>query len=381
MPRRPTNLSFVRTKRSMKPLCVLAVLCIAAAAAAACSSDSPSTKATPRATPGSDVATVVVPRIQDEPGLTTAEIVAKLAPSIVRVQTSTATLDIFGRSVPSTGVGTGVIVDTDGHVVTNNHVVTNGTGDQPADRITVTLSDQRTVSATIVGRDQPTDLAVLKIEASDLTPATFASADSLVVGEDVVAIGFALDLKGGPTVTRGVVSAKGRTIDEQQYTINDAIQTDAGINPGNSGGPLVNAQGEVIGINTAIIQSAQNIGFSIAVGLVEPTVRTLIDKGKIDRAYLGVGTVDVTPAIAKNFNLPVDHGIAVTAVGRGAPAEAAGLRQNDVIVKIDGQDVANSGQLLAILASHRAGDTVSVEYYSGRERHTIDVRLAARPGG
>ena len=163
-----------------------------------------------------------------------------------------------------------MIIDTDGHIVTNNHVVTAGTGNRPADRITVTLSDQRTATATIVGRDQATDLAVLKIDVDSLAPATFADPESLQVGQDVVAIGFALDLKGGPTVTRGVLSAKGRTIDEQPYTINDAIQTDAGINPGNSGGPLVNARGEVIGINTAIIQGAQSIGFSISVALVQP---------------------------------------------------------------------------------------------------------------
>jgi serine protease Do len=367
---------------SVKPVHLLAALCIASAGlAAACSGGSGSKKETPQATAAGPVTTVAVPAIKTEPGLTTEEIVSKLAPSIVRVQTSTATLDFFGRTVPSTGVGTGVIVDTDGHIVTNNHVVTVGAGDQPADRITVTLSDQRTLPATIVGRDQPTDLAVLQIDATGLTPATFGNSDNLVVGQDVVAIGFALDLKGGPTVTRGVLSAKGREINEQQYTINDAIQTDAGINPGNSGGPLVNARGEVIGINTAIVQSAQSIGFSISVGLVEPTVKTLIDRGKIDRAYLGVGTVDVTPSIAKNFNLPVDHGIAVTAVGRGAPAEAAGLRQNDVIVKVDGKDVANNGQLLAILASHQAGDTVSVEYYSGGDHRTVDVKLAARSGG
>ena len=159
----------------------------------------------------------------------------------------------------------------------------------------MTLSDQRTATATIVGRDQPTDLAVLKIDIDSLAPATFADPESLQVGQDVVAIGFALDLEGGPTVTRGVLSAKGRTIDEQPYTINDAIQTDAGINPGNSGGPLVNALGEVIGINTAIIQGAQSIGFSISVALVQPIVRDLIEFGEIDRAYLGVGTVDVTP--------------------------------------------------------------------------------------
>ena len=321
-----------------------------------------------------------MPVIRREDGLSTTDIVDKLAPSIVRVQTEGATLDIFGRTTPGGGVGTGVIFDTAGHIVTNNHVVTVGSGNRPADRITVTLSDQRTASATIVGRDQATDLAVLKIDAGNLVPASFGDGANLHVGQDVVAIGFALDLKGGPTVTRGVLSAKGRTIDEQPYTINDAIQTDAGINPGNSGGPLVDAHGEVIGINTAIIKGAQSIGFSISVALVQPTVRDLIDRGKIDRAYLGVGTVDVTPSIAKNFNLPVDKGIAVTVVGTGTPAEAAGLRQNDVIVKIDGQDVGNNGSLLAVLAKRHAGDTVPIEFYRGSDLRKLDVKLDARPG-
>jgi S1-C subfamily serine protease len=323
--------------------------------------------------------TAVVPAVQTEPGLTTPQIVAKLAPSIVRVQTDSATLDIFGRSVPSTGVGTGVIVDTDGHIVTNNHVVTAGTGNTVAERITVTLNDQRTFRATVVGRDQPTDLAVLKIDAPDLTPAEFADPNSLQVGQDVVAIGYALDLKGGPTVTRGVLSAKGRTIDESPYTINDALQTDAGINPGNSGGPLVNANGQVIGINTAIIQGAQQIGFSISVGLVQSELPTLIQSGQISRAYLGVGTVEVTDAVAQNFNLPVDKGLAVTAVGQGTPAEAAGLATNDVIVKIDGEEVENNGELLTILAKHRGGDVVSIDFYRGNELHTVSVTLATHP--
>lgn len=362
-------------------------LVVLAVSVAACSGGSPSNK-TPTIAPATSAssgspapagANGSAPGIRSEAGLSTVEIVDKLAPSIVRVQTEGATLDIFGRTTPGGGVGTGVIIDTAGHIVTNNHVVTVGGGTQPADRITVTLSDQRTATATIVGRDQATDLAVLKIEADNLVPASFADPDSLHVGQDVVAIGFALDLKGGPTVTRGVLSARGRTINEQPYTINDAIQTDAGINPGNSGGPLVNALGEVIGINTAIVQGAQSIGFSISVALVQPTVRDLIDHGKIDRAYLGVGTVDVTPSIAKNFDLPVEKGIAVTVVGRNTPAADAGLRQNDVIVKVDGQDVANNGSLLAILAKHRAGDTVPVEFYRGSDLQKIDVKLDSRP--
>lgn len=324
--------------------------------------------------------TVPIPAIREEPALTTPEIVAKLAPSIVRVQTESARLDVFGRSVPSTGVGTGVIIDAGGHIVTNNHVVTAGTGDAVADRITVTLNDQRTFRATVIGRDQPTDLAVLKIDAGDLTPAEFADPETLQVGQDVVAIGYALDLSGGPTVTRGVLSAKGRTIDEDPYTINDALQTDAGINPGNSGGALVDANGDVIGINTAIIQGAQQIGFAISIALVKDELPALIESGQVERAYLGVGTVEVTDAVAQNFNLPVDKGLAITAVGRETPAESAGLSANDVIVKIDGTDVANNGDLLAILAKHQAGDTVRVDFYRGNELRSVDVTLANHPG-
>jgi S1-C subfamily serine protease len=373
---------------SRPKLCVpLALALFAAACSGGGSGDkTPPAGASPAqtaaaATPVDGGATGSAPRIRNEDALTAPQIVDKLRPSIVRVQTDTASLDIFGRTTPSTGVGTGVIIDTDGHIVTNNHVVTAGDGTTAADRITVTLADQRTFEAKIVGRDQPTDLAVIKIDATDLVPAGFGNADEQQVGEDVVAIGFALDLKGGPTVTRGVLSAKGRTIDEQPYTINDAIQTDAGINPGNSGGPLVNARGEVIGINTAIIKSAQSIGFSISVALVKPTVDQLIAHGKISRAYLGVGTVDVTESIAKNFNLPVTKGIAVTVVGAGTPAESAGLRENDVIVKVDGEEVGNNGKLLALLATHTAGDVVSIDYYRGSDLKTANVKLSARPGG
>ncbi|HZP58216.1 MAG TPA: trypsin-like peptidase domain-containing protein [Dehalococcoidia bacterium] len=373
-------------RRLRFPAGVLAALLLALAGAACSGGGSGDRTATPTRSPASaatqdappaSASSAPAPRLASQGGMTTVEIVRKLAPSIVRVQTEGATLDIFGRSTPQTGVGTGVIIDSDGHIVTNNHVVM--VGNRVADRITVTLNDQRTARATLVGRDAPTDLAVLKIDEANLTPATFGDSGALQVGQDVVAIGFALDLKGGPTVTRGVVSATGRTIDEQPYTINDAIQTDAGINPGNSGGPLVNASGEVVGINTAIIQGAQNIGFSISSALVQPTVQSLIENGRIDRAYLGIGTVDVTDAIAQNFDLPVDKGVAVTAVGQGTPADDAGIQENDVIVAIDGQDITNSGELLAVLAKHKAGDIVTVDFYRGNQRQSVQVTLASRP--
>jgi S1-C subfamily serine protease len=366
---------------NLRPVFAALLAPLLAALAVSCAGGSSSPKTATPSGSGSPPASGGVAAIQPAAGgMTTVEIVQKLAPSVVRVQTEGATLDAFGRVTPGGGVGTGVIFDASGYIVTNNHVVTVRNGSQPADRITITLSDQRTATATIVGRDQATDLAVLKIDEGDLTAAPFADPDSLQVGQDVVAMGFALDLQGGPTVTRGVLSAKGRTINEQPYTINDAIQTDAGINPGNSGGPLVNARGEVIGINTAIVQGAQSIGFAISVRLVEPTTQELIGKGKIDRAFLGVGTVDVTQSIARNFSLPVDTGVAVTAVGKGSPAEDAGVQANDVIVSLDGEAVDNGGALLALLAKHRPGDTVTVEFYRGSDKRSAEVKLGARPG-
>jgi len=364
-----------------------AALAVALIAVPACSDDDATSDATPRAsgtpapasTPSSGgPGEVTVPRINDEQGLTTVEIVNMLAPSVVRIQTETASIDIFGRLIPGQGVGTGVIIDNEGRIVTNNHVIIGANG-LPAETITVTLHDQRTAPARVVGRDEATDLAVIQIDVDGLTPAQFGIADELQVGQDVVAIGFALDLEGAPTVTRGVLSAKNRTIDEDPYTIPDAIQTDASINPGNSGGALVNARGEVIGINTAIIRGAQNIGFAISVGLVKPIVDELITAGEVRRAYMGVGTVDINPAIARNFNLPVETGLAITAVGPGSPAALAGLRVNDVIVAVDGREIDNNGQLLAILAEKRAGENVTVTYYRAGERLEAQLTLATRP--
>jgi serine protease Do len=305
------------------------------------------------------------------------DIVRLLRPSVVRVQTEGARLDILGRPVPTQGVGTGVIIDDEGHIITNNHVVRlNGA---LASRIVVTLSDDRTVSADIVGTDPPSDLAVLKVDATGLTPAALGDVSQLQVGEEVVAIGYALDLPGGPTVTEGVVSAKGRVIEESPYSIVDAIQTDASINPGNSGGPLANLRGEVVGINTAIIGQAQNIGFAISIDLAKPLVQEIIDSGMVSRGYLGVSVVDVTPSIAASFGLPVDKGVGVAAVEPGSPADQAGLRVNDIIVRIGDVDITNTGGLTQALTKFRAGDTVTVVFYRDSQQQQDEVTLTDRP--
>jgi len=308
-------------------------------------------------------------------GESAVDVVKQLGPSVVHILSEAATLDVFGQVTPTKGVGTGFVLDAEGHIVTNNHVITIDSG-EPAQKITVTLSDGRQFQARIVGRDAPTDLAVLKIDADGLTPVELGSSAGLQVGESVVAIGNALDLPGGPTVTQGVVSAKGRLIQENEVTIPDAIQTDASINPGNSGGPLVNMRGQVVGITTAVIRGqAEGIGLAIAIDSAEPIVEELIDVGRVDRGFLGVSMVEITPSLAESFGLAVDRGIGLQSLERGGPADDAGLRQGDIIVKLAGRDIANSGDLFKALTENRAGDRVEVEFFRGSTQKTAEITL------
>jgi serine protease Do len=305
----------------------------------------------------------------------TAELVKLLRPSVVHIKSESATLDDFGQLVPSAGVGTGFIIDDKGDIATNNHVVSADSGD-PAQDITVTLDDGSQHDATIVGRDPPTDIAVLKIDASNLKPATLGDSAKLEVGDEVIAIGNALDLPGGPTVTKGVVSALGRLIQEQSVSIPGAIQTDAAINPGNSGGPLVDAKGEVIGITTAVIRgNAEGIGLAISIGTAAPIVQELIDKGKVERGFLGVTIQEITPALAQQFNLAVNHGVGIRSVQPGSPADKAGLATGDIIVKLGDAEINTSGDLFSALAKHRAGDVVEVQYYHDGDLKTTQVTL------
>jgi S1-C subfamily serine protease len=333
--------------------------------------------ARPEQTAKNDDNTIVVPRIQEEPGLTTVQIAQKLAPSIVRVQTEPARPRSYRTPAPEAGVGTGVIFTSLGHIITNDHVIAAGTG--VSDRIAVVLSDQRNFYAEIIGRDRPTDLAVLKIDAPDLVAANFGAPRDLQVGQDVVAIGFAFDLRGAPTVTRGVVSALHRAIESGSFIIPDAIQTDAAVNLGNSGGPLVNARGEVIGINNAVVRDARQVGFAISVAIVQPVVEAIIRSGQVRRAYLGVSTQEVELSLARRFKLPVARGIAVTLVAEGSPAQKAGLLADDVILKIGGETVSNYGELLALLAKHKPGEKVKVEFYRGTRLDSLEVELGDSP--
>jgi S1-C subfamily serine protease len=312
----------------------------------------------------------------DKDTLYAPDVVKLLRQSVVHVLSEAATLDQFGQVTPTRGVGTGFIIDDEGHIVTNNHVITTN-GDQPAETITVTLDDGRQFPATIVGRDAPTDLAVLRIGGENLAPVEMGSSGSLQVGDDVLAIGNALDLAGGPTVTKGVVSAKGRLIQaDGGITIPDAIQTDASINPGNSGGPLVNRNGEVVGITTAVIRGqAEGIGLAISIDSARPIVAELIEKGQVDRGFLGVTIVEITPALAESFDLAVEHGVGLRDVQPGSPAAGGGLEPGDVIVTLGDMAVGNSGELFRALTENRAGETVTVEFYRDGDLQSAEVTL------
>jgi serine protease Do len=352
-------------------LALLAVLVVSCTGASnATSTGTPSETSRPAATEE--------PTTDSGGTLSTEEIVRQLRPSVVQVLTEGANQDIFGQLQPSQGIGTGVIIDDEGHIITNNHVVRLG-GETIASQITVTLSDGSTEDAEVVGTDPQTDLAVLKIDATALSPADLGSSDDLAVGEDVVAMGYALGLEGEPTVSRGVVSAKNRTIEDQGISINDVIQTDASINPGNSGGPLVDNQGRVVGINTAIISNAQSIGFSISIDLAKPIVQELIDSGQVTRGYVGVSLTDITPSLAQNRDLPVDEGVGIVEVVPGSPADEAGLQQNDIIVGIEDREITNMGDLLEALRTYQAGDTVTFRLYRDGEQQELEVTLGQQP--
>jgi len=345
-------------------------LVLAAGLLAACDDDNAAPAATSSSTDAAAQTTT-----SNEAFSITAELVELLRPSVVHIRSEAATLGDFGQLVPSSGVGTGFIIDDQGHIATNNHVVSINNGDA-ADDITVTLDDGSEHDATIVGRDPPTDVAVLKIEAENLKPATLGDSAALKVGEDVIAIGNALDLPGGPTVTKGVVSALHRLIQESNVSIPDAIQTDAAINPGNSGGPLVDADGEVVGITTAVIRGdAEGIGLAIAIDTAEPVIQELIDDGVVNRGFLGITIQEITPSLAQQFDLAVDHGVGIRSVEPGSPADAAGLAQGDIIVRLGDTEIRTSGDLFRALTEHRAGDVVEIEYFHNGTRQTTEVTL------
>jgi serine protease Do len=273
------------------------------------------------------------------------------------------------RDFKQRSLGSGFILNKDGYVVTNNHVIEN------ADEIKVKFANGKEHDAELVGRDPNTDLALIKIEgSSDLVPLKMGNSDTLDVGSWVVAIGSPFGLE--QTVTAGIVSAKGRVIGAGPY--DNFIQTDASINPGNSGGPLLNMNGEVVGINTAIVAQGQGIGFAIPVNLAQGIVAQLKDNGSVTRGWLGVGIQDLTPELAEYYGLKDQKGVLVSQIFKGDPAENAGIKSNDIIVAVDGKSVTTGRELSATIAGLEVGKRTAITIIRDGREKTLYAELAKR---
>lgn len=340
----------------------------AAPADTATTTGSPSTQANPTS--------ATTQPVSKSNALTTAALVKLAEPSVVRIETNA-------------GIGTGFVIDPDGYIMTNNHVV-EGTNGRPATSIKVTMSDGGVLTARVIGSDPRSDLALIKVDASGLTALKLANLDDIEVGQDVVAIGYALDLQGGEgpsySVTRGIVSQKNRAIAENAAILG-SIQTDAAINHGNSGGPLLDLFGEVVGINTSLAEDsnsasgvASGIGFAVGSDVVRAVFEQLKATGKVNRGFLGVqGFEALRPAQAKQLGLPDGtQGVVLAAgnaVAAGGPAANAGLRSGDVITKIGQYALRNESDLAIAMIREAPGTKVTVEFYRDGKKQTTDVTL------
>ena len=302
-----------------------------------------------------------------------ADVAEAVTPWVVSITVEALTQGAF-FTLSGDGAGSGFIVRPDGYVVTNAHLLEGATD------VKVHLDNGDSYEATVVGYDAPSDLAVLKIEADGLPSAVFAESDHLRVGDWVMSIGNALALKGGPTVTIGIVSGLGRTIRTQSGDYYDLIQTDAAINKGNSGGPLVDMNGHVVGINQAVLRDATGVGFALGASTASRHIESLIERGNVRRPRIGLLGADITTAVANQYNLPVTEGVLVTTMSRDGPAYQQGIRVGDIITSLGGVPTNDMSDFLLQLWSYDVGDEVEVEYLQEGINRVAVVELAEREG-
>ena len=317
-----------------------------------------------------------------------ASVAEKVGPSVVSIVTQTQTTSPYAGTTSGEAAGTGIIVSKDGYVMTNNHVIEDAKSVSVVDSVGNLYED-----VTVVGRDPLNDIAFLKIKSDKtFTAATIGSSSTLRTGQQVVAIGIALGQYSN-TVTSGIISGTGRPVTASSGTgtstesLTDLIQTDASINSGNSGGPLVNMAGQIIGINTAIVADANGIGFAIPVNSTKGVLAGVLETGKISRAFLGVSYLTVTPDVAREYKLSASAGAYVyassggaSAVSSGSPADKAGLKQGDVITKINDETVGTQGGLSSILGEYRPGDKITITYLRDGKENAVTLNLGTYEG-
>jgi serine protease Do len=319
--------------------------------------------------------------INPDDSVNTAEAIAtKVLPSVVGISTSTkVTYQSWNGQEEGlvSGVGTGIIIDEEGYILTNSHVVSDGT----AETITVGLSDGRELSGEVLWNDKSIDLAIVKIEATGLTAAELGDSDEINIGSYAVAIGNPLGLDFERSVTAGVISGLNRTIrvsdGQTETTMDNLIQTDAAINSGNSGGPLLNAKGQVIGINSAKAQTGEGLGFAIPINTAIPIIESVLESGSFQRVYLGIkgGSVEEYQAAYPDQELASDVGVVVTDFLKNSPAQAAGLENGDIIVAVNNDSIENMTDLISTLLKYQSGDKVNVKVVRGDQTLTLKVTL------
>jgi serine protease Do len=299
--------------------------------------------------------------------------VEKVSKSVVNIASVRMLHDQMFRIFPIEGVGSGVIIDEKGYILTNNHVIDD------AERLKVTLPDGKMLRGKVVGSDETTDLAVLKVESQQSLPATeLGNSDNLKTGQIVIAIGNPFGLTGGPTVSAGIVSSLNRSIQTRSGVL-ELIQTDAAINPGNSGGPLVNTKGEVIAINTANMPYAQGIGFAVPINTAKSILKELIENGKVIRPWIGVASMKVTPQLARYYGLPVTDGALIARVEPYSPADDAGLRKGDIIEEIDGNVIKDPSEIASYVRKKQVNDQLTITINRYGRQFQLPIPVDERP--
>jgi len=379
---RSTYTTRPRAKRMVATMLLVILLGLASGFAGArlSSLTGGTTQTTSHLTSGTDGNKIIT---QEEENL--SSVVSKVSPSVVSIITKTQSTDFYLGSSTQEGAGTGIIVSKDGYVMTNKHVVDGAT------TVGVALADGTTYeNVKVLGTDPLNDVAFLKIpNVNDLHAAELGDSTSIRVGQKVVAIGNSLGQYQN-TVTSGIISGTGRPVSAQSgnsvESLTDLIQTDAAINPGNSGGPLLNLQGQVIGINTAVAADAQGIGFSIPIGATKGVLKGVLEGKGVQRAYLGINYVPITADVAEFYKLPVKKGAYVfngegkTAVAAGSPADKAGIKDKDIITKVGDIEAGDRGSVASLVAEYAPDDTIKLTVLRDGKTMTVEAKLVAFNG-
>jgi len=301
------------------------------------------------------------------------EVIEKVSRSVVNINTVRLLHDFYYQVVPVQGMGSGTIIDPRGYIITNNHVIAG------AEKIEATLASGDVLPGKLVGTCTSDDVAIVKVEGKNLPTAELGDSDKLKVGQRVFAIGNPFGLAGGPTVTAGVISAVKRSIRSERGLIENLVQTDAAINPGNSGGPLVDLEGRVVAINTAIIPFAQGIGFAIPINSVRRCSDEIIVHGRVIRPWLGVSGLSITPEIASYYGLPVERGVLITEVMPDSPAERAEMQKGDIILGFGERAISSVEELVKEIQKRKIGEKARVLLLRDGEKWIADVRLEQTP--